>query len=338
LLAVVALLTFLLAAVWGPPPARATSAQSVILAPAQGRPGTTVVVTPIVPSTRDANAVDCSISWDGTAEGAFPCGADRATGLFLTTTVVATGAPGPHTVTVVDRRSGWQGSATFAVLSEVPNLIGARLDGPGGARVQLNTAGLVLGAVSGAADDPAARVVAQTPQPEAAVPASSAVDIVVAVSAPQQVIVPDVRGLAAVDAKKALSRSGLMMVPGNATPGTVRSQSPAAGASVPRGSSVTVTLSTPVGSEDSNRTALLVAVLLILVGIIVALAAATTWLVIRRHRRPRKPKWVEEHVRVDELPTTTSIGAVENHPVPTPAIGIEPRDESRTITIEEVRP
>lgn len=124
----------------------------------------------------------------------------------------------------------------------------------------LSNAGLKLGTITEENSDsvPEHRVVSQNPKAGTKVDKGSAVDVVVSKGkeAPDQVTVPDLKGMTQEDAEKALTDAKLVPVPGNpeysdeVDPGRVCKQSVAAGTTLDEGSQVV--FSTSLGKETTT--------------------------------------------------------------------------------------
>jgi beta-lactam-binding protein with PASTA domain len=228
----------------------ATLGPLVTVSPQQGRPGTTVRVTPTLTTPSE-----CTAAWDSDPPVTFSCGPEPKADNLLqwTTLTVPEGAfPGPHTITVCSPGCGgvepaWEQSAPFTVLAVVPDLVKPAL-GIDSAREVLKEAGLTLGAINGRSGDPAARITAQDPGPGTLVDPNSAVNVTVEV--PQTTVtVPNLQGLGIDSARGALKDKGLSL--GNITgrsgdpAARITAQDPAPGTLVDPNSAVNVTVEVP---------------------------------------------------------------------------------------------
>jgi hypothetical protein len=220
----------------------ATLGPLVTVSPQQGRPGTTVRVTPTLTTPSE-----CTAAWDSDPPVTFSCGPEPKADNLLqwTTLTVPEGAfPGPHTITVCSPGCGgvepaWEQSAPFTVLAVVPDLVKPAL-GIDSAREVLKEAGLTLGAINGRSGDPAARITAQDPGPGTLVDPNSAVNVTVEV--PQTTVtVPNLQGLTQARADALVRRDGLALQVTSGS-GRVESQDPPPGSSVPTGTTVNVVL------------------------------------------------------------------------------------------------
>ena len=137
--------------------------------------------------------------------------------------------------------------STGAQIAAVPDLVGLSRED---ALAALSDAGLAGGTVTEAfsAGVPAGNVISQSPLAGDSVPPGTTVDLVVS-KGPQPVIVPNVVGLSGTNAFTAVSGAGLTVgtvteVPSATVPaGSVISQSPLAGDSVPPGTAVDLVMS-----------------------------------------------------------------------------------------------
>jgi beta-lactam-binding protein with PASTA domain len=122
----------------------------------------------------------------------------------------------------------------------VPNLVDSSV---ADAENALQAEGLVLGSVSGDGNV----IVSQSPVGGAEVPPRTAVNVVVAPPVPELVTVPNLVGSDVDDVPGVLVSSGLVLGQTSGSGDIVRSQTPAAGVQVPRGSAVNVSvaLNTP---------------------------------------------------------------------------------------------
>lgn len=131
-------------------------------------------------------------------------------------------------------------AVVVAQKANVPKVVGIRYQA---AQFQLHQAKLGSKLVRRAAKRPKGIVVAQTPRAGKSVPQGTAVALVVS-NGPPGVAMPDVTGLAAADAVRALQARGLkptlQQVASSQPPGTVIAQTPAAGKRAKRGTPVTL--------------------------------------------------------------------------------------------------
>jgi len=155
--------------------------------------------------------------------------------------------PGPGTPGTVQTQQPAAGAlaaigsaVSLTVHSGVPALVGLSLDA---AQAQAAAVGLTLVVTEQPSDSPAGTVLTQNPAAGAAAPANLQVTVTVAIA--RTVGVPDLSGQDLDHATAGLAAVGLQLVVAGADisdkpPGTVISQSPAAGTQVPPGSSVSV--------------------------------------------------------------------------------------------------
>jgi beta-lactam-binding protein with PASTA domain len=136
--------------------------------------------------------------------------------------------------------SGAPAAVVVAQKANVPKVVGIRYQA---AQFQLRQAKLGSKLVRKPAKRPKGIVVAQTPQPGTSVPQGTSVALVVS-NGPPGVAMPDVTGLAAADALRALQARGLkpalQQVASSQPPGTVIGQKPAAGTRAKRDTAVTL--------------------------------------------------------------------------------------------------
>jgi hypothetical protein len=180
------------------------------------------------------------------------------------------------------------------------------------------------------------RVDSQDPQPGSQVPPGTAVTVTLtATPLPALVAVPDLRHRTLDEAEAAVRAVGLVLQSRGAPIGTVETQQPAPGTRVPRGSTVTVTITAPTASTpNTTPTAALPSATFAAIAVVLALAAlvtSTLW----RPRGRRSRKWVRQHVRVvpDAVAGETDTG--ETGPRPTRAVGLEPHPDHGSQTLEE---
>ena len=127
-------------------------------------------------------------------------------------------------------------------LTAVPNLVGMS---SGNAEAALTSVGLKLGSTQEAFSSvPKGKIAAQDPAANAQVTKGTSVTIVVS-KGPEMVVVPDVVSNTEEEATKKLEAAGLVadpqpVVSSTDTEGTVKTQSPAGGQSVPKGSKITI--------------------------------------------------------------------------------------------------
>jgi beta-lactam-binding protein with PASTA domain len=148
------------------------------------------------------------------------CAGESATGASAEFTVIAAPAPAP--------------------LVFVPDLIGLTV---GEAEVALDEVGLELGGISGVGDV----IGSQRPALGTEVARGTAVDVTVGAAVPELVVVPNLVWVEVDDARRILESAGLVLGRASGDGDVIRDQTPGAGARVPSGSPVDVTLaSTPV--------------------------------------------------------------------------------------------
>lgn len=212
------------------------------ITPGQGPVGTQIYVQPVVIDSIDANVV-CYVSWDKVEIAKFRCGiaADQYVGISIS----ATGAPGPHWISVTclpscNYSEYWQDSASFTVLSTVPSLLGLSY-GSDVIAQRLTAAGLTLGTQWGSTDSTAS-VISQKPAPGAVVQPGSPVEL--KFGSPPLVTVPDLKNATEADAGKLLAGLNLKLGSVRGT-GRVVQQIPRAGSQVPPRSAVDIVLSPP---------------------------------------------------------------------------------------------
>jgi beta-lactam-binding protein with PASTA domain len=131
-------------------------------------------------------------------------------------------------------------AVVVAQKASVPKVVGIRYQA---AQFQLRQAKLASRLVRKPAKRPKGIVVMQTPKPGKSVPQGTAVALVVS-NGPPGVAMPDVTGLAAADAVRALQARGLkptlQQVSSSQPPGTVIAQKPSAGKRARKGTPVTL--------------------------------------------------------------------------------------------------
>jgi len=163
----------------------------------------------------------------------------------------------------------------------IPDVVGMA---QGDAEVEITSAGLAVGTITTQCNDsaPAGSVISQSPAGGASVPPGTAVDLTVS-TGPCPVSVPDVVGMAQGDAEAEITSAGLVVgavitqCSDTVPAGSVITQSPVAGASVPPGTAVDLTVSTgpcPVTVPDVvGQTSIDSAVSLILAGLTIGSVA-----------------------------------------------------------------
>jgi hypothetical protein len=129
--------------------------------------------------------------------------------------------------------------ASFVV---VPDLVGTSLSD---ALDVLEPAGLTLGGVSGEGDT----IRDQAPAPGTEVPSGTPVDVTVGTLSPQSVTVPDLVGRSPDDAQGILESTGLVLGLVSGRGEVIRSQNPLAGAQVPSGSAVNISVEATASPE-----------------------------------------------------------------------------------------
>jgi beta-lactam-binding protein with PASTA domain len=143
-----------------------------------------------------------------------------------------------YTVYRDDGKSSKPPAVVVSAKSTVPKVVGVRVQA---AEFQLKEAKLAAKIVRRAATKPKGIVVAQQPKPGRAVPQGTPVTLVVS-NGPPGVAMPDLVGLAAADAVRALQSrkltATLQQVPSKEPPGTVIAQAPKAGARAKPGTKV----------------------------------------------------------------------------------------------------
>jgi beta-lactam-binding protein with PASTA domain len=169
---------------------------------------------------------------------------------------------------------------------------------------------LVLGPVSGSG-------VVTSQDPPARTPVARGFAVGVSLQ-PKVVLVtvPDVRHRRLRVARNLLSAAGLVMQSGIAMKGIVDGQAPAAGTSVPRGSTITVTVTVPASgsSHDPPITVIVGASVLALL----LLGGAVAWIVRARRPRPPRPVHLLPHARLHPGTgdvTISDVGESKNHTV-----------------------
>lgn len=220
--------------------------------------------------------------------------------------------------TVVDPGSGVNLTVAVPPLVRVPELLG-RTRAQADALLTSNQ--LVLRVRSGSG-----RVATQNPPAGRQVPQGSVVTVTLRPVPPVLVRVPDLRHQRLDKAQDAVDAVGLVLRSEGRRTGTVKSQTPAPGTHVPRGSTVTVTM-----TDD------LLWLWLVTIAIVLALIALTTWR-LWAPRRPRSPEWVYQHVSVvsGAPPSDTDASEIgEIRPGPSRAIGLKPHPDRGIQTLEE---
>jgi beta-lactam-binding protein with PASTA domain len=168
-------------------------------------------------------------------------------------------------------------------------------------------------------------VVGQEPAAGTEVPRRSTVTVELAA----EVVVPDLQDLDVDDARAAVLRAGLLLAP-DRDDGAVRSQRPAPGTTVLRGTAVVVSLR-PAGSPAGPGRWLLGA------GLLAAVAALGAGLQGLRHRRTRI--WTDQHVRLQSRRAQGAGTAVDTDPAAPdlPTFGLESRSGPADVHLEEAR-
>lgn len=225
----------------------------LLLTPGTGPPGTTVTATAIgfetCPPTGndDVGPGDVGFFWDGVARLAV---VPEEKGVATTAFIV------PESATLTDHKvvarclgdDRLTASAVFAVTPPVkvtvvvPNVLQLSLVD---AKRKLGEAGLGLGQVSGQGD----LICWQDPIAGTEVQPGSLVDVVVGCAEPTLVVVPNLVDEPVDQAGDDLKSAGLELGAVSGSGGVVRSQSPAAGAQVPRGTVVSVALGPAVQDQ-----------------------------------------------------------------------------------------
>jgi len=176
------------------------------------------------------------------------------------TTPEATLDVAPGTVTAQSPKAGAsarKGDSVDLVIASLPTTTVPDVVGMTGseAEAELAVAGLRVGAVDGVytTAQPAGTVLAQSPEGSTEAPVAAVVDLEVS-AGPKQGAVPDVTGLASVDANDVLVTAGFAVKEtskesADVAAGVVMSQAPPAGTVAQEGATVTLTVST--GSPEA---------------------------------------------------------------------------------------
>lgn len=201
----------------------------------------------------------------------------------------------------------------------VPDLSGLSLDGAAaaagadGLRIEVAASGDATGAVVG--QDPAAGALVEPGTP-----------VVVVLLAPPDGLapVPDVVGMSAADAERAVEQAGFIFRAATLGGDRVESQNPAAGTRAGLGSVVGVQLTAPSG--DSSPWPILAggAVLLLTVGALIGRAAS---------RSGRTQGWIDPHVSVDPVAGRPTYRL--DAPPGSPTVRLVPHRGSVRSTLEE---
>jgi hypothetical protein len=214
--------------------------------PTSGQPGTSATAFATgygACPNDDGNDVSQYVAffWDGE-----PLEVVKLTGGSASTTFTVPDEPGDHEVSARCDADGSRTESTGFTVNPinvppviVPDVVGMSVDE---ATRTLIAENLERGEVSGDGDV----VVGQDPPAGVEVPVGSTVDITVVADGPELVVVPDVVGLDVADASDALAEQGLGLGDRVGEGDVVRSQNPEAGARVPPGSLVSISLDSTI--------------------------------------------------------------------------------------------